>query len=86
VLTNKKMYAIVKNTHHNRDEKLHRLHWFGNVRRMKENKIPKRVLYMNFETTRSRVRPRNRWQHKVREDGRMVGGEEWQERVYNREE
>jgi hypothetical protein len=22
----------------------------------------------------------------VREDGRMVGGEEWQEKVYNREE
>jgi hypothetical protein len=22
----------------------------------------------------------------VREDGRIVGGEEWQERVYNREE
>jgi hypothetical protein len=35
---------------------------------------------MNLETTR----PRNRWQDKVREDGRIVGGEEWQEKVYNR--
>jgi hypothetical protein len=49
---------------------------------MEENKIPKRVLYMNLKTTR----PRNRWQEEVREDGRMVGGEEWQEKVYNREE
>jgi len=32
-------------------------------------KIPKRVLYMNFETTRLTGRPRNRWQDKVREDG-----------------
>jgi hypothetical protein len=31
-------------------------------------------------------RPRNRWHDEVREDGRIVGGEEWQEKVYNREE
>jgi hypothetical protein len=53
---------------------------------MDENRIPKRVLYTNLETTRLRGRPRNRWQYEVREDGRIVGGEEWQEKVYNREE
>jgi len=26
-----------------------------------------------------------RWQDEVREDGRIVGGEGWQEKVYNRE-
>ena len=31
-------------------------------------------------------RPRNRWQVDVREDGRIVGGEGWQEKVHNREE
>jgi hypothetical protein len=41
---------------------------------------------MNMETTRPRGRPKNRWQDEVREDGRIVGGEEWQEKVYNREE
>jgi hypothetical protein len=53
---------------------------------MEENRIPKRVLYMNLESTRPRGRPRNRWEDEVREDGRIVGGEEWQERIYNREE
>jgi hypothetical protein len=53
---------------------------------MEENRIPKRALYMNFESTRPRGRPRNRWQDEVREDRRMVGGEEWQEKIYNREE
>jgi hypothetical protein len=53
---------------------------------MEENRIPKRVLYINLETTRLRGRPRNRWQDEVKEDGRIVGGEEWQEKVYNREE
>jgi hypothetical protein len=53
---------------------------------MEEDRIPKRVLYMNLETTRPRGRPRNRWQEEVREDGRMIGGEEWQEKVHDREE
>jgi hypothetical protein len=53
---------------------------------MEENRIPKRVLYMNLESTRPRGRPRNRWQDEVREDGRIVGGEQWHEKVKNREE
>jgi hypothetical protein len=53
---------------------------------MEENIIPQRVLYMNLGTTRSRGRPRSRWQDEVREDGRIVGEEEWQEKVHNREE
>jgi hypothetical protein len=53
---------------------------------MVENRIRKRVLYMNSKSTRPRGRPRNRWQDEVREDGRIVGGEEWQVNVYNREE
>ena len=36
--------------------------------------------------TRLRGRPRNRWHDEVREDGRIVGGEGWQEKVHNREE
>jgi len=53
---------------------------------MEENRIPKRVLYMNLGTTRLRGRPRNRRQDEVREDGRIVRGEGWQEKVHNREE
>ena len=41
---------------------------------------------MNLETKRPRGRPRNRWQDKVKEDGSIVGEEEWQEKVYDREE
>ena len=41
---------------------------------------------MNFGKTRRGGRPRNRWQDEVREDGRIVGGEGWQEKVHNREE
>jgi hypothetical protein len=36
---------------------------------------------MILESTRPRGRPRNRWQDEVREDRRIVDGEEWQEKV-----
>jgi hypothetical protein len=53
---------------------------------MEGNRIPKRVLDMNLRTTRLRGRPRNRWQDEVSEDGRIVGGEGWQEKGHTREE
>ena len=85
ILTNKEIYAIVKKPTIIEKIRLNRLHWFGHVQRMEESRIPKMVLYMNLGTTRLRGRPRNRWQDEVREDGRIVDGEGWQEKVHNRE-
>jgi hypothetical protein len=48
---------------------------------MEENRIPRSVLYMNWKEQQ-----RSRWQNEVREDGRIVSGEEWQEKVYDRKE
>ena len=86
ILTNKEIYEIVKKPTIIETIRLNRLRWFVHVQRMEENRIPKRVLYMNFGATRLRGRPRNRWQDGVREDGRIVGGEGWQEKVHKREE
>jgi hypothetical protein len=84
ILTNKEICEIVKRPTVTETVRLNRLQWFGNVQRVEGNRIPKRVLYMSLETTRLRGRPKNRWQDEVREDGRIVDGEEWQEKVYNR--
>ena len=54
--------------------RLNRLRWFKHVQNMEENRIPKRVLYMNLGTIRLRGRPRNRWQDEVRDDRRIAGG------------
>ena len=87
ILTNKEIYASVKKPAIIETIKLNGLHWLGNVQRMEENRIPIRVSYMNLGT-RLRGRPRNRRQDEVREDGRIAGGEGWQEKVHtsNREE
>jgi hypothetical protein len=86
ILTNKEIYASVKKPTIIETIRLNRLCWFGHMQRMEDNRIPKRVLCMNLGTTRLRGRSRNRWQDKVREDGRIVGGEGWQENVHDREE
>jgi hypothetical protein len=86
ILTNKEIYSSFKKPTIIETIRLNRLRWFGHVQRMEENRIPTRVLYMNLGTTRLRGRPRNRLQDKVREDGRIVGGEGWQEKVHDREE
>jgi len=85
-LANKEICAMVKKSTITETVRLNRLHWFGHVQRMEENRISKLVLYMNLETTRLRGRPRNRGQDEVREDRRLVGGKGWKERVYNRDE
>ena len=86
ILTNEGIYARVKKPTIIETVRLNRLPWFGYVQRVEGNRIPKRVLYMNLGITRIRGRPRNKWQDEVREDGRIVGGEGWQEKVHNREE
>jgi hypothetical protein len=60
ILTDKEMYVIVKEPTITETIRLHRLCWFGHGQRVEGNRIPKRLLYMNLETTRLIGRPRNR--------------------------
>ena len=56
----------------------------GMYREWKKIEFPKGDYILG--TTRLRGRPRNRWQDEVSEDGRIVGGEAWQDKIHNREE
>jgi hypothetical protein len=85
ILTNQEIYTRVKKPTIIETIRLNRLCCFGHVQRMEENRIPKRVLYINVGT-RLRGRPRNRRQDELREDGRIVSGEWWQRKVHDREE
>ena len=60
ILTSKEIYASVKKPAMMETVRVNRLRLFGDVQRVEENIISKRVLYMNLGTTRLRGRPRNR--------------------------
>jgi hypothetical protein len=53
-INQKEIYALLKKPTITETIRLHRLHWFGHVQRTEENRIPKKVLYMNLKATRLR--------------------------------
>ena len=57
ILATKEIYAMVQNPTIAQTIRLNRFHWFGHVQRVEENRIPKKVLYMNLET-RLRGKPK----------------------------
>jgi hypothetical protein len=81
------MYAVLNNPNIT-DNKATPITLVWTCTENEENIIPKRVLVLNvnLETTRPRVRPRNRWHDEVREDGKIVGGEGWQKNQGGMEE
>jgi hypothetical protein len=52
ILTDKESYGTVKKPTITETVSLHRLCWFGHEQRVEGNRISKRVLYMNLESTR----------------------------------
>jgi hypothetical protein len=52
-------------------------------REWKKIEFPKQY-YVLIWKSQDRGRPRNGWQDELREDGGIVCGEEWQEKVYKR--
>jgi hypothetical protein len=74
IINPKENYVMVKKTTMTEAVSLNRLHWFGHVHRMEEDKIPNKVFYMDLETTKLKGRPRNRCQDEVKEDGKLTAG------------
>jgi len=71
-----KMLALIETT------RKRRLTWFGNVTRMKGNRLPVAALYGQVEGTRSRERQPKKWMDIVRED-LMAQGMNMREAVDN---
>ena len=56
ILTSKEFYTSVRKPNIIETIRLNRLHWFGHVQRMGENRIPKRILYRLSQELNSIVR------------------------------
>jgi hypothetical protein len=57
-----------------------RLRWFGNVKRMPGNRLPRKILEWEPEGTRRRGRPKERWIDGVRRSMTNHGLTEWDTR------
>jgi hypothetical protein len=69
------------------DVEIRRLEWAGHIIRMQEERIPKKFLKGNFQTTRPVGRPRTRWADVVQRDAlQMLGIRGWRRRAANRDE
>jgi hypothetical protein len=50
-----------------------RIRWYGHVKRMKNQRMPKQIAAATTERTRKRGRPRKRWKDEVEEDFNIMG-------------
>jgi hypothetical protein len=63
-----------------------RLRWAGHVRRMNEEALPRRIMYVTPIGQRKTGRPKARWREEVGKVARMLGIRSWWSTAMNREE
>jgi hypothetical protein len=63
-----------------------RLRWAGHVKRMEENSISRRLMYMQPEGPRKLGRPRARWRGDVGMSARLLRIRSWWAAAMNRED
>jgi hypothetical protein len=61
-----------------------RISWLGDLERMEEDRVPKKIFTQELEGTR-RGRPRKGWREEVERDLQVLGVRRWRELVIDRE-
>ena len=62
-----------------------RISWLGHLKRMEEDRMPKKIFTEELEGTRRRGRPRNGWREEVERDLQVLGVRRWRQLVIDRE-
>jgi len=62
-----------------------RISWLGHLKRMEEDRMPKKVFTQELEGTRRRGRPRKGWRKEVERDLQVLGMRSWKELVIDGE-
>jgi len=61
-----------------------RISWLGQLERMEEDRMPKKIFTQELEGTRRRGRHRKRWKDEVERDLQVLGVRRWRELVVDR--
>ena len=81
---NEKIDNILRKYDIIRFAKARRISWIGQVERMEDSRMPKRVMREKIYTKRRRGRPKVRWLDDVQEDLRATGIEGWRGKAQDR--
>jgi hypothetical protein len=84
--TNRKLYELFKEEDVVKFIKLSRLRWAGNVMRLNDNGPTKKVLMSQPGESRTRGRPKLRWEDLVTEDAARAGWRNWKRTAHIRED
>jgi hypothetical protein len=71
---NNELYSLYNDLNIMEDIKIRRLGWAGHIKRMEEERIPKKLLNGKFHNTRPVGRPRTRWADAVQRDALQILG------------
>jgi hypothetical protein len=82
---NDELEAIIKGENIVGFIKSQKIRWLGQIERMQDTAIPKKMLYGRLYATRRRGRPNMRWLEDVSRDLREMVVNEWRDRARNRE-
>jgi hypothetical protein len=58
--------------------------WLGNLERMEEDRMPRKIFTQELERMRRRGRPRKGWKEEVERDLQVLGVRRWRESVTDR--
>jgi hypothetical protein len=58
-----------------------RISWLGNLERMEEDRMPKKIFTQKLEGTKRRGRPRKGWREEVEREFQVLGVRKWREVV-----
>jgi len=84
---NNELYSLYKEPNIVEDITIRKPEWAGHIKRMEEERNPKKFLNGNFHTTRPVGRPRTRWTDVVQRDAlQLLGTRGWRRRAANRDE
>jgi len=61
-----------------------RISWLGQLERMEEDRMPRKIFTQEMEGTRRRGRPRKGWKEEVERDLQVLGVRRWRELVMDR--
>ena len=72
-------------TKYSKVDKRAKISWLGQLQRMEEDRVPKKIFTQELEGTRRRGRPEKRWKEEVERELQVLGMRRWRELVIDRE-